>query len=176
MRSRVGWLLAALHAAWFFLAVANMSPPSTDFVKFLERFPGFSTTLFAGRPFHYAYESPLLQLLLLIDVPAALALLPVSLALSLLWLPFARFAHPSLSGSSYVGAALVLLAATCQWVTIGRRIERRLEARKWGRRVNELIRKRFVLIVGTVALAALILTPIVNERSRVRAHARTTSR
>src|SRR5678816_365309 len=58
-RSRTAWLLASLHAAWCFLAIANMPAPAPGLGEFLDRGGGSSATLLAGRPFHFSYESPL---------------------------------------------------------------------------------------------------------------------
>src|SRR5262245_41572750 len=78
-KSRIAWLLVCLHGMAFFLAVANMSPPSSGLGAFLDGGGWSSATLLAGRPFHFAYESLLLKWLVLLDLPGTLAVIPVSL-------------------------------------------------------------------------------------------------
>src|SRR5262245_1842894 len=72
--SSVARLLATLHASIFVLCIANMSPPSRDFADSLDRLyasgGGSSAVVFAGRPFHFNYESVPLQLMMLVDMPA----------------------------------------------------------------------------------------------------------
>lgn len=82
IRSRLGWLLVCLHAAWFVFAVANMSPPAPEFAKYLDNGGWSSAALLAGRPFHFAYESIPLKVVFLIDLPAMLAAAVVGLVLS----------------------------------------------------------------------------------------------
>jgi hypothetical protein len=82
LRSRVAWLVASIHGAWFFLAVANMSPPSPMFANFLDSLSGSSTTIFAGRPFHFTYESMTLKSLFVADLPSSLAQVPLGISLS----------------------------------------------------------------------------------------------
>ena len=53
-RSRLAWLLACIHALWFFLAVANMSPPSPELGEFLENVltpPAFLEMAIFRQPF-----------------------------------------------------------------------------------------------------------------------------
>src|SRR5690242_7201410 len=111
LRSRVGWIVALLHGAWFCLAIANMSPPEPEFGEFLDQGGGSSATLLAGRPFHFTYESLLLKLLILGDVPAIIAILPLSalLVISLEMLKIGSY------WGSYGEAALSLFGASCQW-------------------------------------------------------------
>src|SRR5215467_3337905 len=80
-KSRIAWLLACLHGMAFLVAVANMSPPSPGLGTFLDGGGGSSATLLAGRPFHFEYESLLLRSLVLLDLPATVAMIPVSFAL-----------------------------------------------------------------------------------------------
>src|SRR5215475_7793034 len=76
--SRIAWLFASLHAAWFFLAIANMSPPSRALGAFFDRGGGSTAALLAGRPFHFEYESIFLKLLFLMDLPSIVAAFPLS--------------------------------------------------------------------------------------------------
>ena len=69
--SRVGWILASIHLVWFFVGVRSMGPPSRRAADFLDSVQGADWTLFAGRPFHYYYQSWILKSLLA-DLPAML--------------------------------------------------------------------------------------------------------
>ena len=80
-KSRIAWLLACLHGMVFVLAVANMSPPSPAFAEFLDHGGGSSATILAGRPFHFVYESLPLKLLVLLDLPGAISMIPLNLVL-----------------------------------------------------------------------------------------------
>lgn len=162
MRSRLGWILVCLHASWFFLAVANMSPPSPAFAKYLEAGGWSSATLFAGRPFHFTYESLALKSLLVADLPAMLAELPFSFLL----LPFLKLAHANLYSGSYISAGSLLLLASCQWLAIGASLQSLLSASKWGTWILGRVRRYFVLIIAVVILFATIATPMINARSR----------
>src|SRR5258708_40157522 len=53
VRSRLGWLLAAIHALWLDLGIRTMGPPSRAAANFLDGLQGADWTLFAGRPFHF---------------------------------------------------------------------------------------------------------------------------
>jgi len=112
-RSRIAWALACLHAAWFVLAIANMSPPSPGLGEFLDRGGWSSATLLAGKPFHYEYESLGLKLLILTDLPAMLAMLPVSLLLA----PVSKVAGLSFYSNSYrlVSCWWLRPASGCWW-------------------------------------------------------------
>jgi hypothetical protein len=158
----MGWFLACLHAAWFFLAIANMSPPSPGLGEFLDNGGGSSATLLAGRPFHFHYESLLLKLIILVDLPSLLAMIPFSL----LVLPLSKLFHLSFYHCSYSSAALLLFGASCQWLLVGNRLRQRLESARWGKWVNQQLRQGFVIIIMVILVATLILTPFINERSR----------
>jgi hypothetical protein len=127
-RSRLGWLLVCLHAAWFFLAIANMSTPAPGLGKFFDQGGGSSATLLAGRPFHFEYESLLLKLLILVDVPSTLATVPLSFALLLAATPF----HLGFYQGSYLSAAMLLLGASCQWLVVGHQLDRWFVCKRWG--------------------------------------------
>ena len=129
-RSRFGWLLVCLHAAWFFVAIANMSPPAPGFGAFLDGGGRSSATLLAGRPFHWHYESLLLKSLFLADLPSILAMVPVNLVVLLPLTPL----HLGFYVISYLTAAIWLLGASVQWLVVGSWLEQRIESTTWGRR------------------------------------------
>jgi hypothetical protein len=159
--SRLGWLLACVHAAWFFLAIANMSPPSHSLADFLEKGGWSSSTIFAGRPFHFHYESTLLKSLILVDLPS----MPVQLLLGIIAWPLLTTIHLSFFAASYLEAGLFFLITTCQWLTIGNEVQKRLVSRPWGVALAGTLSRYFVFSVVLVLLLVAIIVPIVNERS-----------
>ena len=163
VNSRLGWLLASVHASWFFLAIANMAPPNRAFAQFLEGVQWSSSTLFAGRPFHFVYESMYLRLLFLVDLPAMLAQLPLIAVLY----PLHAVVHPSLRTRSYISAALLLVFATGQWMAMGYWIESRNARRLPQPRWLVLVNRFFFWLMSFVILFTAITVPIVNARSRV---------
>jgi hypothetical protein len=161
-RSRLGWLLVCLHAAWFLLAIANMSPPAPGLGAFLDQGGGSSATLLAGRPFHFEYESLFLKLLILSDLPSMLAMVPLSFALMLLPDAF----HLGLYQGSYLGATVLLFGASCQWLLVGNELNEWLVRKGWCSWPREQIHRWFRFLVAAIVITTLIMTPIVNERSR----------
>lgn len=162
VKSRLAWILVCLHACWFFLAMANMSPPSRAFAKYIEH-SGGDTSILAGRPFHFAYESLAMQLLFLADMPSTIA---IGLPTALLVTPVLHFIHPDLYSRSYVGAAIMLISASCQWLAIGTILDRHLLFSTRGKSFLEVVRRSFPVVVVLVLLATAIVTPLVNEHSR----------
>jgi hypothetical protein len=161
-RSRLAWLLVFLQAAWFLLAIANMSPPSPGLANYIEHGGWSSATILAGRPFHYHYESLSLQILVLFDLPSWLASIPVAF----LVLPFFKIFHPGLYERSYVDAGIFLAVSSLQWLTIGYLAYRRLGSRRWGSSVLQPIHRSFPVLTVLMLLFTAIFVPIVNARSR----------
>lgn len=161
-RSRLAWLCVTIHGAWFFLAIANMSPPSRGLGERIDRGGYVSATLLAGRPFHYTYESIALKLLVLVDLPSFLVCIPVSL----LSTPVHVVIHFGSYVSSYVAAALLLTVSSCQWLAVGKLIESRIGLDRSGdnhlRRLNRFLVPAIVLIT----LITVVVAPMVNTRSR----------
>lgn len=131
-RSRLGWLLVCVHGAWFLVAIANMSPPAPGLGKFFDQGGNSSAALLAGRPFHFTYESFPLKVIFVSDLPSTLAAAPVGIVLSL---ATAKLIHVGSFVGSYFGAALMLLAASCQWLIVGAGIESRLSSYPFGLRL-----------------------------------------
>jgi hypothetical protein len=161
MRSRLAWILVCLHAAWFFLAIANMAPPSRAFAHWLES-GGSDVAVLAGRPFHFIYQSLAMQLLFLADMPSMIAAVPVALLIS----PLMRLAALDLYSGSYVGAALMLIFASCQWLAIGNFIESRLSSSNCGKSFLAWLHRYFALLAAFVLLFTAVATPLVNAHSR----------
>jgi hypothetical protein len=128
LRSRLAWIVVALHGAWFLIAVANLAPPSPEFARRLDNGEIWMTALFAGRPSHFQYDPLAFQLLTLAGLPAMLASLPLAL---ILWPVLSPFGTGHFVGS-YVGAALFFIVASAQWLFIGRLVERILESKQLG--------------------------------------------
>jgi hypothetical protein len=162
VRSRLAWLLVCLHAAWFLLAIANMSPPSTGFADFLDQ-GGLSTaTLFAGRPFHFHYESMVLKLLILADMPSALALA----LLDLVSWPLLMNIHLGRYLASYIAAGFLFLIATCQWLLVGHAIQNWLSSKSWGASVIIATCRYFAAALTFILLVTAVSVPLVNQRSQ----------
>lgn len=119
--SRLGWLLTGIHALWFYLGVQSMGPPSRAAANFLDGLQGADWTFFAGRPFHYAYQSWVLKSLILADMPAML----VGSFFSLLLTPFQFLLHIGTYEGSYIGAISLFVLATGQWLMVGHLVQKR---------------------------------------------------
>ena len=161
-RSRLGWLLVCFHAAWFFLAIANMSPPAPGLGALFDQGGGSSATLLAGRPFHFEYESLFLKLLILVDIPAMLGMVPLSFVLLL----FSTRVHLGFYQGSYLSAAILFLGASCQWLLVGRQLEKWLLRKQLANWPRQQIHRWFPFLVAAIVIATLIMTPILNDRSR----------
>jgi len=161
-RSRLAWLIVFLHAAWFLLAIANMRPPSRDFAHFLEHLQRSSTTIFAGRPFHYSYESWSMQILFLLDSPSSLASIPIAI----LFFPFSMIFHLGLYEGSYVGAGITLAISSLQWLAIGYHADQWLGSKLWGQSILRRIRPLSAVLIILILLITAISVPMVNARSR----------
>jgi len=162
VRSRLAWLVVSLHAAWFLLAIANMSPPSREVANFIEQFSGSTVAILAGRPFHFAYESLFLQLLTVLDLPSMFASIPVGLLLS----PLLKLFHLGLYEGSYVGAGIQIAMGSLQWLLVGRRFEVWLGSRRWGMSALQRINRHFVTLTVLILLLTAISVPLLNATSR----------
>ena len=164
VRSRAAWVLVCLHASWFLIAIANMSPPAPWLGEFLDRGGWSSATLFAGRPFHFHYESMVMKLLVLVDFPSMLAALPIGLLIA----PLMSAVHAGSFIGSYVGALIELVTASCQWLAVGFAVDRRLESRPWGTSVLQPVNKYFLAVVTFVLVLTVVAVPLINKRSQER--------
>ena len=128
VKSRLGWALAAIHALWFYLGILSMGPPSRTAANFLDSVQGADWTMFAGRPFHFHYQSWILKSVLLADLPSMLVVSVGDLLLLPLW--FTK--HIDTYVGSYVGAVLLFVVATGQWLVIGFLFQRRFRSKRRG--------------------------------------------
>ena len=83
--------------------------------------------MFAGRPFHFHYQSWILKSLWLADLPSMFVG-------GLLSLPLSFTKHIDTYTGSYVGAGLLFVVATAQWLVVGFFVQRRF--RKAERQVD----------------------------------------
>lgn len=160
--SRLAWLFACLHAAWFFLAIANMSPPARALGDFLDNGGSSTAALLAGRPFHFHYESVSLQLMVLADMPSMLA----GALLTLLSLPLLANIHVGHYAGSYFGAGLLLLLATFQWLAVGKTVQTRLSSKSWGAVFLRTLDRCFAVAVILILSVTVVSVPVVNKRSQ----------
>jgi hypothetical protein len=121
VRSRLGWILAAIHAMWLALGIRSIGPPSRSAANFLDSSQGADWTLLAGRPFHFTYQSWILKSVFLADLPAMLV---ASLTDLLVW-PVSFVTHVGIYEGSYIAAGLLFVVATGQWLIVGCALERR---------------------------------------------------
>ena len=161
-RSRLAWLLVFLHAAWFLLAIANMSPPSRDFAHFLEHVEGSDVTTFAGRPFHFHNESLPLQILSLFDLPSSLAAIP----LAILLFPVLKLFHVGMYEGSYIGAVVLFVMSALQCLIIGKLADDWLSSRPWGVSTVRRISRHFVVLSVLIFFITAVSVPLLNARSQ----------
>jgi hypothetical protein len=115
---KFGILLAIIHGIWFCVVVSALGHHSHAAISFLS--DGSSTeTLFAGKPFHFEYESAFLKVLFFLDFPALLVCRLFNYVFSLVRLQVSAYAL------SYIDAALLLCFGCLQWLILGRSIAAR---------------------------------------------------
>jgi hypothetical protein len=102
-----------------------MGPPSRQAAAFLDSLQGADWTLFAGRPFHFAYQSWILKSLVLADLPAML----VQSVGGLLMLPVSYLLRIGSYEGSYIAAVSLLLIGSLQWLIVGCLIQMRFCSR-----------------------------------------------
>jgi hypothetical protein len=114
---RVGHTLLIAHLCLFIYVFAQKSPVSrTEHNRVIEAGETLSSTiLFAGRGFHFHYESPLLKFLLMIDSPALL----IEMALGIFLIPLRYFVRLGAYDESWVAAGMFLIATSIQWQLVG---------------------------------------------------------
>jgi hypothetical protein len=120
-KRRIGVLLSALHFAFLLGVLAGksaefygMRSSEVDSLTF-SSWGAAGTDMIAARAFHFAYEHFLVQLLMLIDVPALL------IGGLLVLVPLEPFIHPVVN--SYLAAALWLGLGSLQWFLLGARVD-----------------------------------------------------
>jgi hypothetical protein len=111
--SRAGLLLASVHFCLVVYAFAQKEPVELggDGPFDITRHAGVS--IIAGRAFHWHYESTLLKVICLLDLPGILLSIPMGL-------PFAFiFNDASIQVHSWIGAAIMLIGTSIQWWLVG---------------------------------------------------------
>ena len=130
--SRVGHVLLVIHLFLVVFDFAQKSPVSrAENNRAYEAGEIMSSsTLLAGRGFHYHYESPLLKLLILVDLPGLL----LSLIFSLVLIPINYFAPLGAYDESWVAAGIFLLGTSIQWQFVGYCLESVFRSGRGGER------------------------------------------
>jgi hypothetical protein len=126
--NRIGLILLVAHLALFAYAIIEkLHNPAQGKDLSWEEFnkEAQSSTLIAGRLFHWAYESVVLQILMVIDMP-------VLLIAALTAMVFPRGICSSLSAYtvSWIAVWVWLFCGSLQWLIIGYWIKRYLQIRK----------------------------------------------
>jgi hypothetical protein len=125
VQSQLGWFLAAIHALWLGLGIRSMGSPFPVATRLLDSMQGADWTLFAGRPFHFTYQSWILRSVLLVDLPS---LLIASVGDLLFW-PISLIWHIGRYEDSYIGAASLFVVGTGQWLLVGFAIEKQFRSK-----------------------------------------------
>jgi hypothetical protein len=116
--SLFGLVLAGVHAVVLIALIASKdplphAPPCAVNTDCLDYWQFASTSLIAGRSFHLSYETPLIQFLMVADLPGVLAgsialLIPKLLLMSI-----------AVEAISYLDAFAWILFGSGQWWSIG---------------------------------------------------------
>ena len=104
-----------------------------------------------------------MQLLVLADLPSFFASLPIDF---FFFLPLQRLTHFGSYVGSYAAAAIMLFAASFQWLAMGKVIESRIRVDRWQGKSPETINRTLIALIVFVVIVTCILTPIINARSR----------
>ncbi len=161
---RLAWIFAFLHAAWFFVAIANMSPPSPQLAQFLDQGGWSSASVLAGRPFHFHYESNLLKCLFVVDLPSMVAAIPLDFVVGALL----KVIRVGSFVGSYFGAGVRVLAGTFEWLALGKLFAdwMPMAQKRRGTWVLQRLDRYWRPAIIFIVLFTIIATPIVNRRSR----------
>lgn len=119
--SRVGWAFATIHALWFYVGVRSMGPPSRAAAAFLDSVQGADSTFFAGRPFHFVYQSWILKSVIVADMPSML----IQVACGLILWPLSFTMHVGTYEGSYISAGVLFVIASMQWLMVGHAFQQR---------------------------------------------------
>jgi len=162
--SSVAWVVVTIHASACVLCIASMSPPDRDFADSLDSLyasGGWSSaTVFAGRPFHWHYESIPLKGMFISDLPAAF----ISTASASAVQYTLRF-WPGLYVQSWLDAGAWLFVASVQWLFLAYWFERHLASNPRWVRVFAAIRARRAVLVAAIITATIIAAPLIQSRS-----------
>jgi hypothetical protein len=111
--SRAGLLLAFVHFCLVVYGFAQKEPVELggDGPFDISRVAGVS--IIAGRAFHWHYESTLLKVICVLDLPGILLSLPIGLPF-----PFI-FKEASVQVQSWIGAVIMLIGTSIQWWLVG---------------------------------------------------------
>jgi hypothetical protein len=116
--SRLGWFLSVLHLC---LVVFDFAQKRIVEVGCYDEWNVAGADLIAGRMFHLYYETALLKVIVLLDMPGIL----LSVGISLLLTPLSfLFPKPCLYTQSWISAIVLLTGTSIQWCFLGLIIER----------------------------------------------------
>lgn len=120
LRSPFGWLLVSIHFGLlvYDFALQDPIPNGANFVIF---FPGAGANVIAGRVIHWYYESALLKMILLIDLPGIFVTVFLWFPIEFIYQQF--FPHFSLYIESWTIAIILLTGTSIQWLLIGYCVE-----------------------------------------------------
>ncbi|MGH9754715.1 MAG: hypothetical protein ACREA2_18210 [Blastocatellia bacterium] len=121
--SRIGLLLAFVHFCLVVYGFAQKEPVELggDGPFDITRAAGVS--IIAGRAFHWHYESTLLKVISLIDLPGTLPAFLMSLPLTLIFY-VAGIQVQSIQVQSWIGAVILLFGTSIQWWLVGYALHR----------------------------------------------------
>ena len=126
--SRVGHILLVVHLSLVVFDFAQKTPVSRAENNRVHEAGEIlsSSVLLAGRGFHYHYESPLLKLLILVDLPGLL----LGLIVGLMLIPINSVAPLGAYDESWVAAGILLLGTSIQWQMVGYCLEKIVRSAK----------------------------------------------
>ena len=117
LHSRLGIVLASVHLC---LVIYSFGLKEAIPRECHERYNFAGESFIAGRSVHWHYESALLKALMLLDLPSTMLALPGGF---LLWLLRYFLPEMCVTTESWIGAVILLIATSVQWLCIGYWIE-----------------------------------------------------
>jgi hypothetical protein len=111
--SRIGVLLAFIHFCLVVYGFAQKQPVELGGDGRFDISRAAGVSIIAGRAFHWHYESTLLKVIILLDLPGALLAFLMSLPLTLI------FYGASMQVQSWIEAVIFLIGTSIQWWLVG---------------------------------------------------------
>jgi hypothetical protein len=162
--SDIAWFVVTLHATVLILCTVNLAPSDREFAESLDRLyaagGSSSASVYAGRPFHFTYESVPLKVLTLLDLPALILAGGVERGLEGL-----RMLPSGLYYLSYVSFSLDAVIGSAQWLLLGSLLGRRPRVGGRRERLLGVFRSNRKLFFGGVVAVAVIAAPLLQWRS-----------
>lgn len=98
-----------------------MGPSSRAAAAYLDSLVGADWAFFAGRPFHYTYQSWILKSLIWADLPSML----IEFVCGLLLGPLSSVMRVGTYEGSYISAGILFAIASMQWLIAGYLLQKR---------------------------------------------------